>query len=439
MSVNIDRTKKERRILRGRSTKLSNKLSIIYIDTLDLSEVQAYEGQVEQIIIDLYKLDKPIIDDLMVNESDEDIISQEESDTADYALKLNCCLNRVKIKINSLSTTSAVNALSGLTGSGVQSDPRKNLKLGHLILPKFYANKEKDTHTCQSFINSFEQLVSGYHLNDQALYCTLVEQCEGRAKQMVESLTLLQRSYTAAKDILFKSFAEEIPQKFSVIQKFTELALKNNGDPYIFYAEFTKLIETVKEDKIDLDNFMQYFIWNALPTNMKDMVISISQKSYPLLRDIRESFLPASSRFEDHKNTTKNFVVASNALSLKTNPSTKLSSYDFTSKRRNFESNKKLYCYFCQNTSHYSGKCLKYNTIQGKKDRINELGLCWKCLKAGHNKQSCTFILKGSCNKCSKKHWSFLCDSRSGSQSSNVKSSANVVVTNESIGDSLEL
>ena len=45
-------------------------------------------------------------------------------------------------------------------------------------------------------------------------------------------------------------------------------------------------------------------------------------------------------------------------------------------------------CEFCGEHS-YANTCQQYSTLEQRRARIQELNLCWICLKAGHNSRNC--------------------------------------------------
>lgn len=66
----------------------------------------------------------------------------------------------------------------------------------------------------------------------------------------------------------------------------------------------------------------------------------------------------------------------------------------------------------------------KISHCDGKRDRIRELKLCWKCLKCSHAVGFCNFKLSQQCRKCSsgKFHWEFLCTALSNEENTNIVS-----------------
>ncbi len=429
----VSAAKIDRKTLRTRSTKLVNKLTPAYLDGLDINELNTNQFKIQKFLDSLFDLDKILNDELKNTNADEEVFLDSDELCQDYEDKLRNCYSAVVNKIKDISDRTQSN-ISQPIGS-VHVPNRAKLMLPNLILPKFYADPLKDEHTCQTFVDTLEHLLSSYNLNDAEKYGMLEQQTFGRAKAMIQSLTLANRSYVTARTILLQSFAEEIPQKFATIKKFNSLKLKSDGDPYLFFAEFSKLIETAKEQKIDSDTFIQYCIWEALPVGMQDTIINVSQSSYPKLNEIRDHFLVASGRFEAQKSkkVSNQPVVSTHATHLKLD-----SSPYIKYKNVNKQGRVKLYCCFCESNEHSSAKCTRYGSVKIRKDRLIELQLCSKCLKSGHCSKSCNFKVSGKCHKCSRMHWSFLCDEKLTHRAipalaaSNENSTAVNVVTNTS-------
>ncbi len=401
-----DKVKKELTVVRCKCTKLTNVLTSTVIDGLDFNESEVNLFKLEDCMKRINDLDRLYFDECMDSLSSNELIKIEvENDQ--YTDKLQLCISKVKSNIaylNSLNTST-----SGQQQGVAHSFMRTKLQLPNITLPIFSADPEIDQFTCQSFINSLEHLTKAYHLNDIEMFSILEKQTEKRANAMINSLTLSNRSYDTAKTILLSSFAEVTPQKHAIIKQFTNLKLKPDSDPYIFYAQFLKLLVMNDEQKIDLNDWHQYFIWNALSPSFQDTLISISKKTFPDLNEIKSNFINASSRFLGQKskkrrdeiemsthisNVDTEEVILANATALKINSS----------------SNKeKQICCFCSSKEHSNSKCDKFVSVTSKKSRILELNLCYKCLRKGHMQSACSFKLKSPCFKCNGKHWSFMC------------------------------
>ena len=405
----MDALKAERATLRTRATKNLTKLQPNVIDNLDASDLDVNIKKVATYIDNLLKLDTNINAQLRLTESEGNMVKL-ESICEDYEDKLRKLHFILKAKLNAYNAVqSQIQPNSQSMGSAMGIN-RTKLHLPNIELPIFYADPKKDTLSCRAFIATLELMWNNYQLNSVEKYALLLKQCEKRAKTMVESLTLQNRSYDTAKSILLAAFDEVVPQQYSVIKQLTELKLKCKGDPYVYYSNFMKIVETLKEEKIDSNLMIQYFVWSGLPVDFQDQLITISQSSYPDLDSIKKHFLATCSRFEAHKENSKaDMEVSAHAMSLKTNKGNDFKKPNSKFKKSNSQQNFAPCC-FCKSTLHKNSKCDKYDSAQAKQDRIREIKLCCKCLKTSdHIANECDFRLKSGCYYCSKPHWSFLC------------------------------
>ena len=162
-------------------------------------------------------------------------------------------------------------------------------------------------------------MLKNYKLNDVEMFNLLEKQCQGRAKAMISSLNVINQTYQQAKQILVNAFADEMPQKYALMKEITELKFTwGSDDPFIYYSKFKKIIDTVKEISMDLDTVLLYFIWKGLPCKFQDILVSITNKSYPNLVEVTSKFLEACNRYETQVNQDqKKTKVTSFATSLK--------------------------------------------------------------------------------------------------------------------------
>ena len=233
-----------------------------------------------------------------------------------------------------------------------------------------------------------------HDLNELELFNLLENQCHGRAKAMISSLSVVNQTYKKAKEILLSAFAEETPQKFALITQLTELNFSwGVDDPFLYYAEFKKIVDSAKDLKIDVNCIMSYFIWNGLPSKFQDIMVAITNKAHPDLSDITSKFLEASNRY----------LIKVNQSSVSESTSLVASTSD------NIKTDKNK-CILCYSLDHYVSKCSKYVSVEEKVARIKELKLCLKCFNSDHFSRDCNFVPSGKCVKCKNgRHWSFLC------------------------------
>jgi hypothetical protein len=151
--------------------------------------------------------------------------------------------------------------LSGRDGPRGVPHGRSRVELPKIQLPEFWADTRHDKFTCKAFFESFENILQQYNLNEIELYNLLEKQCLGRAKAMITSLHVINQTYSKAKDILVRAFADEIPQNVSIIKKLTELHFEwGVDDPFLYYAEFTIIIDSFKDLSVDLNTIIVHFI-----------------------------------------------------------------------------------------------------------------------------------------------------------------------------------
>lgn len=415
---------RERTSVRRQVTLKYNSL-INSVDSLEAAELSSYEGILNNYLQKLEKLDSVILQALRLDESvSQDTLDSQFADCEDYTLKLQVLLNKIKLRLSGLGGT------AGSLGGSIGGNKAK-IKLPILHLPEFYADSKQDKFICKRFFELFEHLVKSYDLNEHEKFHLLEQQCHGRALVMISSIAVTQRTYSTAKQILIDAFAEEIPQKFEIIKEMSDLKFNwGKDDPYVFYAKIKKLIESIKDNGIDLDIILLYFIWSSLPTMFQDILVAITNKSYPSLNEVIGKFLEACSRYNSqiaHDTKPKNTSTANVfAASLNTKSSSEGKS-----------------CLFCNSRSHKMAQCSKYVTVDDKVNRLKELSKCLKCFKSGHFSKTCKFQTSGNCNKCKKgKHWSFMCrfqskePSKSPSETPSIPVKANLVSTDDDKGAS---
>ena len=393
-------TRKERTSLRRKVTKKVNDVKS-NMQSLSVVELKADFDLLNEFQGNLKILDSKILGE----QRGDSTVSQEELDDMedecdDYLRKIKICLNQISVVLNAASMAATASqgqlGLDLSTGESARAPNRSRINLPKIQLPEYWADERKDKLTCKRFFETLEHLLQSYELNDVEMFNLLERQCQGRAKAMISSLHVIKQTYAQAKQILISSFAEEMPQKYSLIKELTELKFKwGNDDPFIYYAQFKKIIDSVKDINIDLDTILLYFIWNGLPSKFQDILVAITNKSYPNLSEVTLKFLEASNRYLTQ---VQNEPSKSRVTSL-------ASSLNVSSSSRNETS-----CILCSDSSHKIAKCTKYADAKQKLDRIKELKRCFKCLNENHLSKSCKFSTSGNCMKCSRgKHWSFLC------------------------------
>ncbi len=339
------------------SMKLVSKLSDSYIDSLDLTNLYVEQWKLEK-KIRLENLDWDIFNSLL-NNSNETELKRETEWREEYQTELDKCCIKISEQIKVLLVPSS-QTISNISSS-LPVPNQMRLSLPAISLPEFSGNVSEDGHT---FLDNLENRLALYNLNNTKKYGILESQTSGRALAMIKSLNLVNNSYSAAKVIRLQAFADVIKQKFAIIQKLISLKLKSEGDSVLFFAEICKLIDAVRELKIDPGTFLQYFMWEAIPFQLQEHIINVSSTSFPDINQTKSNYLMASQRYENHKTkkSVKNLSVSVNlnASQLKTQPSEKTFS-------------KTQYpCSFYFSNDHKNAQCPKYTSAKSKNNRIRE-------------------------------------------------------------------
>jgi len=267
----MEALKKLRASLRRKITRIVNVRREGDVDEVDLAELEADVQLLVDYELRLREVDSQIMD-LLRNDDD---VSQENLDGVEdeidlVARRLKICLNGIHIAINArkLQDNIPIGQNFDQEGNPYQSNRNNNrpkIELPKINLPEFWADDNKDKFTCKKFLENFEHMLQSYNLNDVELYNLLDRQCMGRAKAIISALHVTNQTYARAKQMLESAFAEEMPQKFSIIEEFTKLNFAwGRDDPFMYYAQFSKLMDSCKDLDIDKEIFQLYFIWRDL-------------------------------------------------------------------------------------------------------------------------------------------------------------------------------
>ena len=353
----------------------------------------------------LLQLDNQIFTLKFANLSDETVIDEENDLCQQYIDKINSCLPLLRTDI-------AVPNSSVSFDRNVTDAARSLLKQPTAPLPKFQGKEGEDL---LKFLTEFELTTSVYNYPDRDLLLLLRQQLDGRARSLLHSLELDKQSYLDAKNLLIEAFAAPEIRKASTIKRLVSLKLGESDDPYLFISSLRGIKESVDLLNIDPNEFLRYFVWQALNDEFKKHLIQITTKTHPSLDEIMKNFFIACDRYEDYKVrkpvNLKPKSASSASLAVKA-----------------VEGQKKNQCVLCQqlgtDASHPTGLCTKYPSLLDRINLLNEKGGCTKCARFSHTSNNCKFRLLKRCGKCSAWHMSFLCNataSNNGSSSSSVK------------------
>ena len=187
----------------------------------------------------------------------------------------------------------------------------------------------------------------------------------------------------------------------------SELKMESHEDPLEYFSKMKFVLENVDKLKINANCILQYFVWLGLNENFRNILVSITNHTWPTLTEIKTHFFTACERYTPK---TKKKEVKSTDMAVKV-----------TMKNDNPKS-KFFPCSLCSfdelDSGHPLSKCVKYFTTQSKMEKLKNINGCTKCAFTNHNSANCRFKFKNRCSTCQGYHWSFLCVQQCGNLNS---------------------
>ena len=254
---------------------------------LDASNLQFYIDKLSGLQATLLDLDGKI-NTFMLNNSlwSDDKYIKQDGLAEQYQDKIGRTIIALNKKLAACSPTTGNDA----NASNVSANIKFNLP--NMELPKFDGCREN----YQRFINSFEAIIDKYNLRPFEKYSYLLKQLSGNSKLLVESLPADSLTYDKAKKLLDEAFCDQLAQQYAVIKKLTELKMNSEIDAIKWISESRILKDQVAELKITGDIFLQYFLWESLSSQFKEVYVGICNKSKPDLKDIIDNAFEANKR-----------------------------------------------------------------------------------------------------------------------------------------------
>lgn len=408
--------KSQRKYYRTKATKLCNNIESNYANLSlqdkfqlkdDLNDVKDklnfYNNNVSKLLWKVMRTEDEIFDEMKMCDSYDDKLLQ-------------------LIRRLGETTSSAVPTQSVSAGNSSNVSVSTQLKLPQIPLPEFSNAKGE---ALEQFIAAFESVVVKYNLNQFEKFVFLERQLRNEPLMLIKSLSSDDRSYDVARELLFKAFGSATNLKFDIIKRLVNLKLYNNGEPYKFISEMRVIIDTFKSLKVDIDTVLQFFIWNGLNEQFRNILISITNETKPELDMIVDNIFKATERYLSTVSLTKSKycdsaenlncmavnierkndgkLVASNSFSAK--PFTKFDKSEHINFRK---------CSLCvsdkvSNIDHAIFKCNVYDSPLKKVNKLKSIHGCIKCGIDNHQSKDCKYRFKRSCRTCDKMHFDYLC------------------------------
>ena len=318
-------------------------------------------------------------------------------------------------------------------------------KLPALKIPEFRGIEDEWI----AFWDIFESLVhSRTDIDNVVKFSTLRTSLKDNAFKAIEGLPITNDNYAVAVKTLKDRYANKENLKRKLMSKLTHLASPCHDFEELttFKLEYEKLILQLGNLNIDTDAMGPIFsniLCEKLPSETRKMIANKYNSMSLGLKEISDGLkyvcdlMEFCNESDSHKNSKERHMTAkmnSRAESCRSAPkgSPKARSYNnYASYSKNNQnsnvsqlsnissssnvsspsnvsssSNVSHNCIFCFR-SHASRDCRNFDTVDKRRDRIRELGLCFACLKSGHMYSDCRN--KPRCKICDGPHYPMVC------------------------------
>lgn len=389
----MEKLSQNRGYVRGKVTRLSNKIDGEYTSydsikrTMMLTKCKALLGEIKQhdAAIVAYYIDNNL-----------DIPDTEGDDADEYDDLLGLHIARLESVIAPAVLGQPLIMADGSSASD-SSRVQAKLKLPQITLPTFANNSDENFG---NFIRSFEAIIQKHNLLDHERYAYLKNQLSGGPLALIKSIDInAHDQYVVARKLLQDAFGNENNAKQDVLKRLSKLKQTPNADPYVFLGELKAITTNFGSLKIEINDVLQYFLWNSLDVNFQAHLTAITNKSFPSLEEIEQNLFEACSRYVKNNKTTVNKTevnhqVSNTAMAVNVKP----------------KFNKCVLCDSDNNRyDHEMRDCLIYNTASKKLDKLKAIGGCIKCSFRNHKSSECKFNFFSNCRYCQKAHMSYLC------------------------------
>ena len=285
----------------------------------------------------------------------------------------------------------------------LESKERIEAKLPKLELPKFSG----DVTQWQSFLDRFNAIIDNRQdISDVNKFTYLLSLLRDEAKACVQGLQLTAGNYQTAKELLKKRFGRRETVVFGHIQKLLSMSNSGKQDLWKLYDELTvhvRSLENLGVSGAQYGVILTPLILHQLPPNYR---LEWSREAEGKESDLNYlmTFLFDEIRRRERSQTFNDSLQSCSqdkkrrfqpTASQLLNP--EYSTTDNSSKSRT--------CPFCAG-KHYPDKCpiITNMSHDQRKQKIQELGLCFSCLSKNHRATTCNRV----CYYCKGKHHSIL-------------------------------
>ena len=437
----------KRGILRGQITKLENKVTN-QSEGWDKIDINLHLSKAKAAQVDLKSLDGQIFDIHMILDcyNEDELAELAEADEV-YHDKLFVIISQLENLANPVSQT-----LNNVPPVQPTAQSSQRIKLPAIELPKFGNVKGENL---SKFLRTLDTILADSNCkSSHQKFMYLKGQLYGAPLTVIESFIISDYTscYEDAKTLLTEAFDSADKSKFSTISTLSNLKMGFNEAPYDYIGTMRTVQEEIKNQKMQVDDFVRFFVWNGFNKPMQLHLTQITNKSTPTLDEINRNIFEAADRYtkqiadrgKNHGQSKPNdaYAHATNVQSHNRNIPAENSN---TAKER-----PKVFCILCaadkKPKDHLLKDCKVYPTAKDKFNQLRQINACTKC-GFSHSTAECKFRFRNPCKNCGKNgnHFAYLCqkaavpslDSKEGnvatdttSTAASIEASQSLVVTN---------
>ena len=310
------------------------------------------------------------------------------------------------------------------TSSATSAQINRKLELPKMPLPTFSNERHE---SLKKFVTSFEAIILKHNLSSYEKFIYLRNQLAKGPRVLIDSLDNDKQLYENAKELLEEAFGNETQVKHDLIKRISNLKFGMNDDPYMFIGELKNVISSTKSQNLTVDDFLQFFAWEAMNSKFQDHLVNITNNNKPSLEEIEKHVFEATERF---KKQNTNAPYSNNKASHKTDSSKQQN--ETSSAAVNVQTNK-FTCPLCSadgsDKFHKLYSCPKYDSPRGKVNKLKSIKACIKCGYCNHETKACKYKFASQCRNCNGDHMSFLCLKSSSPPSATESSSGRTTVS----------
>ena len=396
------------RTLKGQITRCCNK----FYEEIESRSLERLEDNVEELVVLRDQLNK-VLDDILVEDlgalaeekEKEEFVDALEDD--EWITRASQTIADMKTKIRSLNEKKAKKL-----SPEHHMDHKPRLAMPTAEIPRFDSKIENYPR----FMNNFEKITGKYNLDSYDRFVLLKKNTTGRAREMLESLSINDSTFEDAKSLLDDCFANKLEQQLQTIKTLHQLRMQENPPDFLKYvAQIRSLKTQLEENEITIDLVFQYFIWSGANDKFREIITTITNTSRPSSKQILDNVIEANKRYVEKRVSSKSWPkepeVVVNAVAINTmkEPKCSLCSYDKE-----------------DDTAHKLYRCPKYKDAKARLRRLGEIKGCTKCGFPYHSVNKCAFKLSKPCPECQKWHVLALCPLIKQNKSENKENTRNV-------------